>query len=55
MMPWDVSTRWNSTYDTLQFALVFQDALDTIVTSDKEMKLWKKMRWMKKNGRLCSS
>jgi hypothetical protein len=38
MMPRDVATRWNSTYDMLQFALAYQEALDTI-TSDKEMKL----------------
>ena len=40
MMPQDVSTRWNSTYDMLKFALKYQDALDTI-TGDKEMKLQK--------------
>ena len=40
MMPRDVSTRWNSTYDMLEFALEFRDALDSI-TSDKEMKLRK--------------
>jgi hypothetical protein len=39
-MPRDVTTRWNSTYDMLEFALVFRDALDTI-TSEKEMKLRK--------------
>jgi hypothetical protein len=40
MMPHDVSTQWNSTYDMLEFALVFRDALDTIA-GDKEMKLHK--------------
>lgn len=40
MMPRDVATRWNSTYDMLEFALAFREALDTI-TGDKEMKLRK--------------
>jgi hypothetical protein len=40
MMPRDVTTRWNSTYDMLEFALAFREALDTI-TSEKEMKLRK--------------
>ena len=40
MMPRDVTTRWNSTYDMLEFALSFREALDTI-TGDKEMKLRK--------------
>ena len=40
MMPQDVSTWWNSTYDMLKFTLTYQDALDTI-TSEKEMKLQK--------------
>ena len=40
MMPRDVATRWNSTYDMLNFALESQEALDAI-TSDKEMKLRK--------------
>lgn len=39
-MPRDVTTRWNSTYDMLEFALSFREALDTI-TGDKEMKLRK--------------
>ena len=38
MMPRDVATRWNSTYDMLEFAVEFREALDTI-TGDKEMKL----------------
>jgi hypothetical protein len=38
MMPRDVSTRWNSTYDMLSFALKYRDALD-IITGDREMKL----------------
>lgn len=40
MMPRDVTTRWNSTYDMLEFALTFRDALDAI-TGEKEMKLRK--------------
>lgn len=38
MMPRDVSTRWNSTYDMLVFALKYRDALD-IITGDRDMKL----------------
>jgi hypothetical protein len=40
MMPRDVTTRWNSTYDMLEFALAFREPLDAI-TSEKEMKLRK--------------
>ena len=39
-MPRDVATRWNSTYDMLEFAIEFQEALDTI-TGEKEMRLRK--------------
>jgi len=39
-MPRDVSTRWNSTFDMLDFAVEFREALDT-TTGDKEMKLRK--------------
>ena len=39
-MPWDVSTRWNSMYDMLKFALDYQIALDDIV-GERDMKLWK--------------
>jgi hypothetical protein len=38
MMPRDVSTRWNSTFDMLDFAISYRAALDTI-TSDRDMKL----------------
>ncbi|KAF8816613.1 hypothetical protein BYT27DRAFT_7076683, partial [Phlegmacium glaucopus] len=38
IMPWDVSTRWNSTYDMIEFATEYCLALDTI-TSKREMKL----------------
>jgi hypothetical protein len=40
MMPQDVTTCWNSTYDMLKFALEYQEALDTI-TGKKDMKLHK--------------
>jgi hypothetical protein len=39
-MPRDVSTRWNSTYDMLKFALDYRIALDTI-TGERDMKLRK--------------
>jgi hypothetical protein len=38
MMPRDVTTRWNSTYDMLAFALEFRDALESI-TGNQKMKL----------------
>lgn len=37
-MPRDVSTRWNSTYDMLRFAVTYREALD-VITGDREMKL----------------
>ena len=40
MMPRDVSTRWNSTYDMLQFAIEYRAALDTM-TADRGMNLRK--------------
>ncbi|KAH9051519.1 hypothetical protein EDB87DRAFT_1571406, partial [Lactarius vividus] len=39
MMPQDVLTRWNSTYDMLVFTVKYQDVLNT-VTGDCDMKLW---------------
>lgn len=39
-MPRDVSTRWNSTYDMLDFANDYQSALD-IITGDRTMDLRK--------------
>jgi hypothetical protein len=38
MMPRDVITRWNSTFDMLNFAIDYRDALDNI-TSERDMKL----------------
>jgi hypothetical protein len=38
MMPRDVSTRWNSTYDMLEFAVDNREALDAI-TGNQRMKL----------------
>ena len=40
MMPRDVSTRWNSTYDMLDFALNYRLAIDSI-TSTRELNLRK--------------
>jgi hypothetical protein len=38
MMPRDVSTRWNSTYDMLLFAVDYRMAIDAI-TGDRDMKM----------------
>ena len=38
MMPRDVTTRWNSTYDMLEFAITYREALD-VITGDRDMKL----------------
>ena len=38
MMPRDVSTRWNSTYDMLEFACEYRAALNTM-TADRDMNL----------------
>ena len=40
MMPRDVATRWNSTFDMLDFAVKHITAINTI-TSDRDMKLRK--------------
>lgn len=38
IMPRDVSTRWNSTYEMLKFAYTYREAIDKI-TGDRAMKL----------------
>ena len=40
MMPRDVSTRWNSTYDMVLFATKYRAALD-FMTADRDMNLRK--------------
>jgi hypothetical protein len=37
-MPRDVRTRWNSTFDMLNFAVEYREALDAM-TGDRDMKL----------------
>ena len=39
MMPHNVWTHWNATYDMLQFAYEYKDAINKI-TNTCEMKLW---------------
>lgn len=38
IMPRDVTTRWNSTYDMLNFALEYRNAID-ILTADRQNEL----------------
>jgi hypothetical protein len=38
LMPRDIATRWNSTFDMLEFALEYWKAIDAIV-GDREMGL----------------
>lgn len=38
MMPRDVTTRWNSTYDMLEFAVDYREGIDSI-TGNLKMKL----------------
>ena len=38
MMPRDVATRWNSTFDMLEFAIAYRKPLDDL-TNNREMKL----------------
>jgi len=38
MIPCDMSTRWNSTYDMLEFAIPYRDAIDS-VTGNRTMKM----------------
>jgi len=40
LIPRDVVTRWNSTYDMMRFALTYREAIDAI-TADKTLKLRK--------------
>ena len=40
MMPRDVSTRWNSTFDMVSFAIEYRPALD-VMTADRDMNLRK--------------
>jgi hypothetical protein len=40
LIPRDVVTRWNSTYDMMNFALKYCEAIDAI-TADKALKLRK--------------
>ena len=40
MMPRDVATRWNSTYDMLEFATEYRAALN-VMTADRDMNLRK--------------
>ena len=57
MMPRDVSTRWNSTYDMLDFALQYRVAIDSI-TGDRDMKmrdLKLDAREWKLAGQLCDT
>jgi len=37
-MPRDVATRWNSTYDMLEFAIEYREALE-LITGNQRMKL----------------
>ena len=52
MMPRDVSTRWNSTYDMLEFAIEYRTGLDTM-TADREMNL-RKFELSKKEWSMAS-
>lgn len=40
MMPRDVSTRWNSTFDMLNFAIDYRPAIDSM-TSNRDLNLRK--------------
>ena len=57
MMPQDVSTHWNSTYDMLDFALQYCVAIDSI-TEDHDMKMHDlelDTREWKLAGQLCDT
>ena len=40
IMPHDVSTCWNLTYNMLAFAIDYRDTL-VVITGEKDMKLWR--------------
>jgi hypothetical protein len=40
LIPHDVTTQWNSTYNMLKVAIAYHAAIDNI-TADKSVKLWK--------------
>ena len=49
IMPHDVTTRWNSTYDMLKFALEYQEAIDVLTVdrvNDLRMYELSKMEWI---------
>ena len=52
MMPRDVATRWNSTYDMLEFAIDYRAALDSM-TGDRDMNL-RKFELSKKEWSMAS-
>ena len=45
-MPCDVTTRWNSTYDMLNFALGYREAIDILTTNWKnELRAYELNEW----------
>jgi hypothetical protein len=52
IMPRDVATRWNSTYDMVEFAIEYRAALDTM-TADRDMNL-RKFELSKKEWAMAS-
>jgi len=52
IMPRDVATRWNSTYDMVEFAIEYRAALD-IMTADRDMNL-RKFELSKKEWAMAS-
>ena len=41
IMPRDVSTRWNSTYDMLEFSIKYRPAIDTMTAArDLDLRKW---------------
>lgn len=63
MMPRDVKTRWNSTFDMLDFAVEHTTALD-MITADRDMKLrqyelseddWDMARQLRNVLKVCTS